>query len=60
MEIYRENINLFLNMTFMLSLILIDPLWLVIKAYMPFSFLIPLVFGMWMGHMDQYIDWTLI
>jgi len=60
MEIYKQNIGVFLNILLIGMVILHNPAWLLIEAYLPFSFIIPLATGAWMGIMERDIDWELI
>ena len=60
MKIYKQNLGYFLNVWFTSSIVLIDPLWIVISYYMPITLLIPICFGIWLGYMEKDIDWELI
>ena len=59
MEIYRKNISQFLNFSFIILCLSIDPIYYMILAYFPLSLILALLFGAWMGLMDLTTDWEI-
>lgn len=59
MEIYRENTTRYLNSLCILSMFFSEPIYQMIKNYLPFSLLIPYLWGAFLGIIDNYIDWTI-
>lgn len=58
MEIYRENISYFLNCLGMMSLFLFEPTAEFIIYNLPYTFVIPMVWGLFIAIVDGMTDWN--
>lgn len=59
MEIYKENISQFLNGLGLISLFFFEPTYQFILYTLPYSLVIPMIWGGFLGVLDNYIDWEI-